>query len=326
MLKSKLESLEKSTYKPMVEKFLINSAPDDLFTGVKDSYDEYKIEHRSGDVNFDSIRKNLKLPDNKHRKFTTDKFESIRNNEEFKRIYDSLGRRHNYDNHDHLDNGQYHSKNIDDQNSEDTDSDDHDNDDKDSDDRDSDDQNSEDTDSDDQDNNDKDSDDRDSDDRDSDDQNGDDHNGDSYDEDDNYYQRRSYYQSRRNAHGRREKKSQCDYDGNRRRPRFTKGARHDVEDNFRNAIRQVRTTDREAKQPWSGLSARRFQRQDDYQNDKITRVQHRRKSFGDTRSDCSKKEESSNSIKNFFKNINKKIENELLRSIFSHAEGNNKYS
>ncbi|EUD63990.1 hypothetical protein C922_05627 [Plasmodium inui San Antonio 1] len=109
MLKSELDVPEKAIYKRMTEKIPIDLAGDELFTSVKNEYDEYTIEEECADVNIGSIKKNMNLFANEYKEFTTDNFKGIRNKKESKGIFYSFGQGEDYDNHD----GMYDRKDSD---------------------------------------------------------------------------------------------------------------------------------------------------------------------------------------------------------------------
>ncbi|EUD64303.1 hypothetical protein C922_05318 [Plasmodium inui San Antonio 1] len=314
MLKSELDLLEKPIYERMTEKILIDVAADQLFTSVKNWYDEYDVEDGSANITFGSVEKNLNLFANEYKKFTTDNSKGIKNKKEFKKIFDSFGEGEEYDNYDEKDKRKYHRKVGDDRDDDDRDDDDRDDDDRDDDDRDYDR--------------------RDDDRRDYDRRDDEGLHDDDQDEDDDNYQRKSYYPSRRHANEKGQKfsyyhdgkKFQSYYDGDEAEQRFTKREKEGVKDNFRNAMKQPSDTDSDEEEWWTGPSSKTSQREKDDQNRRMSKVQQGKKPSEETENHFDKKKKSSNSIKNFFKNIDKKIEKDLLRSFFPHAKGDNKYS
>ncbi|SCO65076.1 hypothetical protein, conserved [Plasmodium vivax] len=437
MLKGESQVIDKRRREPADEKFSIDFAGDQLFTSVKNWYDEYNVEDGSANVTFGSIEKNMDSFADEYKKFTTDDFKEIKNKKEFKKIYDSYSEEENHDGRDRAGNRRnprrVHRRG---EGRQDYDREDYD--------REDDERQDYDREDDDRKNYDRKNYDREDDERQDYDREDDDRkdydrkNYDRQDEDDDYDQRRRRYPSRRGANERRgdnsayyrdekknqsyydrdEKKSQSYYDRDDKKSpsyydrdekksqsyydrddkknqsyydrddkkspsyydrddkknqsyydrdgkknqsyydlydqkksqssyydreedeeRYTKRTREAVKgDNVRNRMEELKNMNSYEAQMRANRSSdmlqrgnnfqtgNNFQRGNNFQKDNMPIPQQRRQSFGDTASQYSNKKKSSNPIKNFFQRIDRKVEKELLRSMYPQITGDNNHS
>ncbi|KMZ95662.1 Pv-fam-d protein [Plasmodium vivax Mauritania I] len=137
-----------------------------------------------------------------------------------------------------------------------------------------------------------------------------------------------------------QKKSQSSYyDREEDEERYTKRTREAVKgDNVRNRMEELKNMNSYEAQMCANRSSdmlqrgnnfqtgNNFQRGNNFQKDNMPIPQQRRQSFGDTASQYSNKKKSSNPIKNFFQRIDRKVEKELLRSMYPQITGDNNHS